>query len=262
MQNDKSLHRQPTWQAFCIILDFWEVDIAHILMRTPRQDCSGNQGTGSDTPQLPVKFRTSTAHVNIVLSTPAEYPRHSFSNRNNLEPREGRSHLFSLQSSIIVFAVLIITASCAQHKMEHYPSSPQYYSSADVERKPASPEIREQIYQEYLQWKGTKYRLGGSAREGVDCSGFVKVVYQNIFDMNLPRTTKEMERIGKPVKKQALRTGDLVFFKPPSYPRHVGIYLGDEEFVHATKKDGVIISKIDLQYWGKYYWTARRVLPE
>lgn len=177
--------------------------------------------------------------------------------------RKSRSYLSFLQFGIIVFAVLIITLSCAQHKREHYSSSPQNYPSTDIERIPASPEIKEQIYKEYLQWKGTQYRLGGSARDGVDCSGFVRMVYKNIFGMNLPRTTNELERIGKPVKKQALRAGDLVFFKPPSYPRHVGIYLGDEKFVHASKTNGVIISKIDIQYWGKYYWTARRVLlPE
>ena len=78
--------------------------------------------------------------------------------------------------------------------------------------------------------------------------------------MNLPRTTKAQATLGRPVKKADLQAGDLVFFKPPSYPRHVGIYLGDDEFVHASKTRGVIISKIDLEYWGKYYWTARRVL--
>jgi cell wall-associated NlpC family hydrolase len=57
-----------------------------------------------------------------------------------------------------------------------------------------------------------------------------------------------------------LRAGDLVFFKPPSAPRHVGIYLSGKQFVHASKSNGVTISEIDRVYWGKYYWTGRRIL--
>jgi cell wall-associated NlpC family hydrolase len=58
-----------------------------------------------------------------------------------------------------------------------------------------------------------------------------------------------------------LQAGDLVFFQPSSYPRHVGIYLGGSEFVHASKSKGVTLSRIDETCWGKYYWTARRIIP-
>jgi cell wall-associated NlpC family hydrolase len=56
-----------------------------------------------------------------------------------------------------------------------------------------------------------------------------------------------------------LEAGDLVFFRPPGNPRHVGIYLSNNEFMHASKTQGVTISRIDPLYWGKYYWTARRL---
>ena len=78
--------------------------------------------------------------------------------------------------------------------------------------------------------------------------------------IDLPRTTGAQVRQGRPIPFNELQAGDLVFFQPPTYPRHVGIYLGGSEFVHASKNKGVTLSKIDAIYWGKYYWTARRIL--
>ncbi|MGD8944428.1 MAG: NlpC/P60 family protein, partial [Desulfobacterales bacterium] len=122
-------------------------------------------------------------------------------------------------------------------------------------------EIEKRLRQEYRRWQGTQHQLGGNGRRGVDCSGFVKALYKDVFNIDLPRSTRLQVRQGQSVSYQNLRAGDLVFFRPPSYPRHVGIYLGGAEFVHASKNKGVTVSKIDQTYWGKYYWTARRILP-
>ena len=122
-------------------------------------------------------------------------------------------------------------------------------------------EIEQRLRQEYRSWQGTQHRLGGISRRGIDCSGFVKTVYRDVFNIKLPRSTHMQVRQGQAVSYKDLRAGDLVFFRPPSYPRHVGIYLGGSEFVHASKNKGVTVSKIDQAYWGKYYWTARRILP-
>jgi cell wall-associated NlpC family hydrolase len=121
-------------------------------------------------------------------------------------------------------------------------------------------EIEKRLRQEYGRWKGTRHRLGGTGSRGIDCSGFVKAIYKDVFKVDLPRTTKAQARQGRPIPFKELQAGDLVFFKPPTYPRHVGIYLGGSEFVHASKNKGVTLSKIDPTYWGKYYWTARRIL--
>ncbi len=120
--------------------------------------------------------------------------------------------------------------------------------------------IEKRIRTEYKNWKGTKHRLGGNDYQGVDCSGFVRAVYKKIFNIDLPRTAKAQIQNGRPVSRKKLKAGDLVFFKPPSYPLHVGIFLGGDEFVHASKRKGVTISHIDPVYWSKYYWTARRIL--
>lgn len=122
-------------------------------------------------------------------------------------------------------------------------------------------EIENRIRDEYRRWKGTQHRLGGAGNRGIDCSGFVREVYKNVFNIDLPRTTNAQVKQGRPILFNALQPGDLVFFNPLSYPRHVGIFLSESEFVHASKNKGVTLSKIDKYYWRKYYWTARRILP-
>ena len=121
--------------------------------------------------------------------------------------------------------------------------------------------IEQRIRDQYQRWKGTRHQLGGTGSQGIDCSGFVKAVYRDAFNISLPRTTITQVHAGKSVSLDELQPGDLVFFKPPDYPRHVGIYLNRSQFVHASKSKGVTISKIDAYYWGKYFWTARRIIP-
>jgi len=161
---------------------------------------------------------------------------------------------------IMIFgAVILNTVSCTAKKIQ--PST----GSNDLQqaRRHNNADDREKrILDEYKQWQGTRHKMGGSGSRGVDCSGFVKELYRDVFNIDLPRTTKAQVKLGKPVSFKELQPGDLVFFKPPTYARHVGIYLSQSEFVHASKTKGVTISKIDAHYWGQYYWIARRILPD
>ncbi len=100
--------------------------------------------------------------------------------------------------------------------------------------------------------------MGGNSLRGVDCSGFVQQLYWDIFGRPIPRTTGLQVKSGSPVKKSRLCPGDLVFFKPPYKVRHVGIYLGQGEFAHASTSKGVMISNLAEDYWNRCYWTARR----
>lgn len=104
--------------------------------------------------------------------------------------------------------------------------------------------------------------MGGRDRNGIDCSGFVQRVFDDLFSVKLPRTTESLVRTGTTVSSQELRTGDLVFFHPPNKIRHVGIYLSKGEFAHASTTKGVTISKLNTPYWQNAYWTAKRVLPD
>jgi cell wall-associated NlpC family hydrolase len=162
--------------------------------------------------------------------------------------------------TLLFLTALGFVAACATSHQEAMPPGREQAEAWDGSR-PNTIETRLQA--EYRRWKGAEHVIGGTDLQGVDCSGFVQAVYKNLFDIDLPRTTEGQVRVGKPVERHELQPGDLVFFLPPSYPRHVGIYFNSNQFVHASKTNGVTISSLDHEYWGRYYWTARRFsLPD
>ncbi len=136
--------------------------------------------------------------------------------------------------------------------------------SRSAERPAASPaegpEIGAALRCEVGKWRGVPYRFGGSDRSGVDCSGFVRAVYRQHFAVELPRTTSQQARKGKKVSRDDLRPGDLVFFRISERTRHVGAYVGDGEFLHASSSRGVTVSRLGSDYWRQRYWTSRRLL--
>ena len=168
-----------------------------------------------------------------------------------------KSLIFFGLSLLAVSLLLVGCAAPSKSPPGHHPvPRDPHVAKADM----ADAKIEKRLRRAYRKWRGTEHRLGGTGSRGIDCSGFVRAVYKDVFDIDLPRTTRVQVRQGRAVHSEDLRAGDLVFFRPPSYPRHVGIYLGRSEFVHASKNRGVTISKMDRYYWGKYYWTARRIL--
>ena len=116
-----------------------------------------------------------------------------------------------------------------------------------------------------LDLLGIRYRRGGNSPEaGFDCSGFVSHVFREGLGLILPRSSKEMSKSGEIVPREDLRPGDLVFFNTMrSAFSHVGIYLGDHQFVHAPRAGGrVRIEDLRDGYWVKRFNGARRVNPE
>ncbi|MFP4136873.1 MAG: C40 family peptidase [Halomonas sp.] len=120
--------------------------------------------------------------------------------------------------------------------------------------------VRQALLAQYERWVGTPYRLGGSDFGGVDCSALVQHVFAETFRVSLPRTTGEQVRAGRSVAPDELAPGDLVFFRPPGIYDHVGIYLGEGRFLHASSSRGVMISELDSHYWQRHFWQARRTL--
>lgn len=108
----------------------------------------------------------------------------------------------------------------------------------------------------------TPYRYGGnSANSGFDCSGFVGHVYRQTLGVSLPRTSREISRVGTPIGRSDLRPGDLVFYNTlhASFS-HVGIYIGDGKFVHSPKSgDRVRVEQMQMRYWQERFDGARRV---
>ncbi|ATM78134.1 NlpC/P60 family protein [Serratia fonticola] len=115
------------------------------------------------------------------------------------------------------------------------------------------------ILSHYDRWEGVRYKFGGNSRKGIDCSAYMQRVFQDEFAVSLPRSTSEQMKLGSRVAKSELNTGDLVFFKTSPRQRHVGVYIGEGEFIHASTSMGVTVSSLDNQYWGERYELARRI---
>ena len=113
---------------------------------------------------------------------------------------------------------------------------------------------------------GTPYRYGGTSRNGIDCSSFVKSVFES-FNMNLPRISADQAKEGIRISTEEAREGDLVFFATRGGSRvsHVGIVHGRDEsgnlkFIHSSTSQGVIVSSLNESYWGKRLLYVKRVL--
>ncbi|MFQ5328604.1 MAG: NlpC/P60 family protein [Thermodesulfobacteriota bacterium] len=119
--------------------------------------------------------------------------------------------------------------------------------------------LTKKLYAHYEEWKGVRYRFGGLNKKGIDCSGFVYITFKSTLGVQLPRTTELQSKLGEAVKRSELKSGDLIFFKTSPRVRHVGIYLEKGTFLHASKKRGVMISRLNNVYWKPRYWKARRV---
>lgn len=125
---------------------------------------------------------------------------------------------------------------------------------------------KDALLEDAKYFKGGRYIWGGTTPHGFDCSGYVQYLYKK-HHINLPRTAWSQSKSGTPINKNQLEEGDLVFFltdKKRGIPvTHVGIYLGDGEFIHAaSKKKGIIISPLNTGYYAKKFVSASRVLPQ
>lgn len=124
------------------------------------------------------------------------------------------------------------------------------------------PAVSSKILTEAVGYLNTPYKYGGTSENGIDCSAFTQKVYQRSIELQIPRSTREQFQIGEKISKDdELDFGDLVFFKTRkrSAPSHVGIYIGDNKFMHASRKKGVMVSSLDEKYWTPRYIGARRL---
>ncbi|GAB6007908.1 C40 family peptidase [Dysgonomonas reticulitermitis] len=119
------------------------------------------------------------------------------------------------------------------------------------------------LYREVADWLGTRYRRGGMSREAVDCSGFTNIIYKNVYGMQLDRvSTAIAKNVKESVSKDDLEPGDMVFFSTfkKKYINHVGVYIGDGKFIHASIKQGVIVSSLVEGYYSKAWRKGGRNL--
>lgn len=111
-------------------------------------------------------------------------------------------------------------------------------------------------------WIGTRYRLGGKTKRGIDCSALTGSLLMAVYGFALPRTAREQYKATEHIKKDELKEGDLVFFNTHGGVSHVGLYLENNYFVHASSSQGVTISNLDDTYYAKRFICGGRVEEE
>jgi cell wall-associated NlpC family hydrolase len=156
---------------------------------------------------------------------------------------------FLLASSL--FCAFPATVAAAEQEGQSEPSFLQRYTSA-----------AQDVILQGLKLVGVRYRLGGNDEgSGLDCSGFVRLVFKDSIGTLLPRTAREMSEVGQRVDSNQLKPGDLVFFNTMRRTfSHVGIYLGDNHFMHAPRTGAEVrVESMESSYWLKRYNGARRI---
>lgn len=117
-----------------------------------------------------------------------------------------------------------------------------------------------ELYYQIYDWLGTRYRYGGESKKGIDCSGFTGVIYESVYKRSLPRDSRSMYKMTRPIPKSEMKEGDLLFFRiRRGQVSHVGIYLGNNKFVHSSTSQGVIISDLNEDYYRRYFYKAGRL---
>lgn len=126
----------------------------------------------------------------------------------------------------------------------------------------AAKTTRDKLMEAILSYMGTPYKIGGIDHSGMDCSGFSMVVFNSVFKIELPHSAKEQATFGDDVTRNDLQAGNLIFFKTVGHRiSHVGIYLGNDLFAHASVTQGVTISSLESTYYKRRYAGAKKVVP-
>lgn len=116
----------------------------------------------------------------------------------------------------------------------------------------------EALYQYIDNWLGTPYRMGGNTRSGIDCSAFVQGLLVSVYGVSIPRVAREQKASCVPVNSDSLQEGDLVFFNTRGGVSHVGVYLHNGWFAHASTSGGVTVSHLEETYWQRRFLGAGR----
>ncbi len=160
--------------------------------------------------------------------------------------------LILLATSLCFGGVSTVAAAEDVRKQEDHQSFLERYTNA-----------AQDVILEGLKLVGVRYRLGGSDEtNGLDCSGFVQLVFKDSIGTLLPRTAREMSEVGQRIDASQLKPGDLVFFNTMRRTfSHVGIYLGDNHFLHAPRTGAEVrVESMSSNYWMTRYNGARRIL--
>ncbi|MGP8215819.1 MAG: C40 family peptidase [Bacteroidia bacterium] len=167
----------------------------------------------------------------------------------------------------IFLAIILFTGCATSRKAERASKATEEAKEKEIKEKYAAKlgvnttDISNYpLYSFIDSWYGAPYHYAGHSKSGVDCSDFVSILYQQVYGKSLSGTASDMCEQCASVKKSKLQEGDLVFFKINSKNiSHVGIYLQNNKFIHASVHSGVVISDLDETYYKEYYYKAGRL---
>jgi NlpC/P60 family len=166
--------------------------------------------------------------------------------------RQIRPCLFSKGLICIVCCVIIAISTSRASAVESQLDSP--LAAVGLSERKFEDEVKE-----YL---GTPYRKGGTTRKGMDCSGFARMVYDRLLGLDLPHSSGDQFHSSElqKINIRELQTGDLVFFANKKKKRinHVGVYLSDGQFIHASTSEGIMVSSLDDKYWKQRFVGSKR----
>jgi lipoprotein Spr len=115
------------------------------------------------------------------------------------------------------------------------------------------------LFTEIEKWIGTRYRYGGATSKGIDCSAYTGTLVHNAFGIVLPRTARNQYAVCIKLSRDEMQQGDLVFFNTRGGISHVGMYLGNGYFTHASTSSGVMISNLNETYWTRKFVSGGRI---
>ena len=169
-------------------------------------------------------------------------------------------------SFFILFFLLLFTA-CGSKKQQKVVLPADFKGPKELSRLykvRLTPDDNIYLYNEGAKWLGVPHRTGGLTKRGVDCSGFVSIIYREIYGKELARSAADMLKYNcKKIGRSKLREGDLVFFRTTkgkkNMPTHVVIYLKNGRFIHVSSSKGVIVSSLSEPYYERTWLTGGRV---
>jgi len=164
---------------------------------------------------------------------------------------------------LVLGMVIVILSSCGSSRTVMYNPKEVAYLSKQLKIPISNDDKEMALFAESSLWLGVPYRLGGTTKKGVDCSGLANNIYKSAYRKKLERSTSLMyKKYIKKIPKKNLKEGDLVFFKISKKSKdvdHVGIFLRQGYFIHASTSRGVIVSNLSEDYYRKYWKQGGRV---
>ena len=136
--------------------------------------------------------------------------------------------------------------------------NPLQFKYAQILNRDVESLTNSELFSFINDWWGTRYRYGGSTRKGIDCSSFTGLLMNTVFGLTMPRTAREQYASCTRLSRDEMAEGDLVFFNTRGGVSHVGVYLGDGYFVHASCSSGVTISNLDETYYNRRFIAGGR----